>query len=551
MPRLYNRGIKMKKFLFFGPFIGNNLEWSNFSSPPLGIHRVASYLRNNGHCADVIDPDLEKITEESFRVFVNKQQYDFIGFSPTHITLQNDLGLAYLAKKYSPESTIIAGGQEATFAYDLVMDNSPIDFVVIGEGERPILKIANTIREGDLSDKFGTIEGLIIKSKTGKVKTGPNRALNDEEFSEVTMGMDFSKIPYDRYWEGMERIYASDLESSDLQLRAKRQQEIYTMRLFQANRCPYNCTFCGSRGFQDGASGVDKTKVLSLFGEQFIDLVKKGYAAHPKIQNVIIQDDNFMVGLKNKKIEKIVEIITKEKQQGNLPESLSFICQSRVDNVNPERLHMLKNANFRMISYGIESFSQRMLNEVCKETTVERAERTLEDTLTAGIKPYLNTILTAPNSTFYDMFETIDRCVYYLGRGAEVGSYNTIIPLPGSKIEVTTRGSDLVEFRDAKVAFTNHTFRKAERLLPVNPELREMIYRYDGIIDTQKTEFMERHNLGRRPKSVESVSAKATRVNSLIRFITLYHVAKTMNIQPYGDRADVMIPKIEGILNKF
>ena len=542
--------MKRSKFLFFGPFEHQSSDWSNFSAPPLGVHRVASHLRSHGHYADVIDPDLEKITEENFPRFIKKQQYDFVGISPTHITLENDLGLTYLVKKYSPGSVIIAGGPEATFAYDLVMDNSPVEAIVIGEGERPALGLANARREGNLIERFGTIEGLILKNEKGKIKTGSNRALNNEEFAEVTMGIDFSQVPYNRYWESTAKYYESDLESPDQSLREKRKQEIYAMRLFQANYCPYHCTFCGSRGFINYASG-DKTKVVALSGEQLVRLVEKGYGTYPKVQTIIIQDDNFMVGLKNKKIEKMVEILNWKKQKGHIPKSLSFIAQSRVDNVNPKRLSMLKEANFRLISYGVESFSQRMLEEICKETTVERAEKTLQNTLSVGIKPYLNIILTAPNSTFYDMFKTIDRCVHYLGRGAEVGSYNTIIPLPGSTITEMTKDSELVEYRDVKVSFTDHTFKKAERLLPINPQLREMIYRYDQIIDDKKEEFLNRNNLGHLPKSLESVSSKATRINSLIRFATLYDLAKTMNIQPYGDMASKKIPMIESMLSQF
>ena len=537
----------MTRFLFFGPFESKNLDWSNFSAPPLGVHRLASYLKNQGHHADVIDPDLEKIaTERDFRIFVEGKRYDFIGISPTHITLENDLGLAYLAKKYSPESTIIAGGPEATFAYDLVMDNSCVEIVVIGEGEKPTLELARAGRVG-----LEKIPGLILKDKERKIKTGPNKALNNEEFAEVTMAMDFSRIPYDRYWDATKRFYMADLESSNLQLRARRNQEIYTVRFFQANYCPYNCTFCSSHRFQDNASGGDKTKVVSLTGEQFIYLVKKAYDTYPQIQTVILQDDNFMVGLKNKKIERLVDLLTEEKQQGGIPMGLSFIAQSRVDNVNLERLNLLRRANFRLISYGIESFSQRMLDEICKETTVERAEQTLQDTLSVGIRPYLNIILTAPNSTFYDMFQTIDRTVHYIERGAEAGSYNTIIPLPGSRIEVTTRGSDLVEYREVKIPFTDYTFKKAERIFPKDSGLREMIHRFDEIIEDRKSEFMDTHKMGHLPKISQSASSKATRLNTLIRFATLYELAKEMNVQPYGGMADGEIPRIQGLSSKF
>jgi len=535
-------------FLFFGPF-EKNLNWSNFSAPPLGVHRVASYLRNNGHYADVIDPDLEEINEEKFKSFVRKKEYDYIGISPTHITLENDLGLAYLAEKYSPKSIIIAGGPEATFAYDLVMDNSPVEVVVIGEGERPVLGLAEARRNDNLVNRFKTIDGLILKGNMGKIKNGFNKPLNNEEFAEITMGMDFGQIPYNKYWKSTEKFYKDDLESSDKRIQAKRKQEIYTMRIFQANYCPYHCTFCGSCGFQDNAFGGNRTKVVSLLGEQLVNLIEKGYKTYPQLQTIIFQDDNFMVGLKNNKIEEMVKILNRKKQQGSLPKSLSFIAQSRVDNVNKNRLNMLKEANFRMISYGVESFSQRMLEEICKETTVEIAEQTLQDTLSIGIKPYLNTILTAPNSTFYDVFETINRSVYYLGRGAEVGSYNCIIPLPGSKITRMTKNSELVEYKDVRVSFTNHTFKKAVRLLPINKKLREMIYRFDQVIDDKKNQFMDMKNLRNEGKWEDS--KKATRVNTLIRFSTLYSLAKTMNIKPYGDMANKEIPIIESMLNKF
>ena len=547
------------KFLFFGPFEWESLEWSNFSAPPLGIHRLASHLINNGHHADVVDPDLEKITTEAeIEVFMKKERYDFVGISPTYITLENDLGIANLARKYAPQATIIAGGMEATNAYDLVMDHSYVEMVIIGEGERPVLALANAGKEGNLMDRFALITGLILKDKdkAGKrIKTGFNPALNTEEFTEATMGMDFDLVPYNRYWEGTEEIYKEDLESSNPKIREKRKQEIYAMRIFQANYCPYKCTFCSSRAFQDDASGGKKTKVVALTGHELTDLVEKCYKANPKLQTIMLQDDNFMMGLKSNKIEKLADSMNLKKREGVLPEYLSFICQARVDNVNLKRLKMMKEANFRMISYGVESFSARMLQEIRKETTVERAIQSLEETLSVGINPYLNTILTAPNSDFFDMFETIDKSVYFLGKGAEVGSYNTIIPLPGSTIEVATRDSGLVEFGTVKVGFTDYTFQKSERIIPNDPQLKEMIYRYDEVIDDRKADFMDMNNKDHlRTSSSESASSKAvkaTRVNTLIRFATLYGLAKSMNVKPYADRADMMIPHIKSMFSMF
>jgi len=153
------------KVLLFGPYSKDGLAWSNFGAPPLGVHRIASYLRKRYHKVDVVDPDLEKITEKSFQNLVTKNKYDFIGISPTHLTLENDLALVHLAKRCSPNSTIVAGGQEATFAYDLIFDNSPVHVVVRGEGEKPMLRMTEAPVSGGLMERFGNIKGLIIKDK--------------------------------------------------------------------------------------------------------------------------------------------------------------------------------------------------------------------------------------------------------------------------------------------------------------------------------------------------------------------------------------------------
>ena len=447
---------------------------------------------------------------------------------------------------------------EATNAYDLVMDNSQVEIVVIGEGERPSIALAEANKSGGLVERFGDITGLIIKDGKldgSKLKTGWNPALTGEEFFEATMGMDFTEVPYDRYWGNTAKDYQEDLESPDPRIREKRKQEVFAMRIFQENYCPYNCTFCGSRAFQDDASGGKRTKVVSLGGFELSDLVEKCYQAHPRLQTIIIQDDNFMMGLNNNKIEMLIESLNRKKRAKKLPESLSFICQARVDNVNMKRLRGMKAANFRMISYGIESFSPRMLEEIRKETTVERAIKTLDETLEVGIHPYMNTILTAPNSNFFDMFETIDISVHYLGRGAEVGSYNTIIPLPGASIERATRDSGLVEYADVRVAFSEHIFSKSERILPRDPQLRELLFRYDGVIDNEKSVFMDENNKSHlqtsSSESPSSKAVKATRVNTLIRFATLYRLANEMGIQPYADRAEVEIPRIKSMFDMF
>jgi radical SAM superfamily enzyme YgiQ (UPF0313 family) len=526
------------KILLFGPFSKDGLAWSNFGAPPLGIHRIASYLRKNNHKVDVVDPDLEHISEESFQELVSQTRYDFIGISPTHLTLENDLSLAYLALKYSPESIVVAGGQEATFAHDLIFDNSPVNLVVRGEGEKPMLSIAEAKPEGKLMQRFGKIPGLIIKENGKLTDTGGAAPLNSSEFEEITLGIDFKDIPYNKYWDRTRGLYEEDL--NDVALRKKRLQEIYAMRLFETNYCPRGCAFCSSTNFQNAAAGKKGTKVVSLSPEAFIRMIESAYLAYPSLKRALIQSDNFLDSNNSLRLKRISEMI-KQRRGETLPEELSFICQSRVDNVTPEKLGYLREANFVMIGFGVESFSKRMLDEFNKRVEPQKAKQTISNTLSAGILPYINVILTSPKSTPYDLFHTIDRCVDYVVQGAEVGSYLCVIPIPGSAFDSNPEIQHLVESDEVKIPYTNKSLLKKVRILPQDPLLKELVYRFNEVIDDRKTEFAEKYNIKHIP----------ARVNTLVTFSTLYSLAKELKIPKYGDGADKQVQRIESMLSRM
>ncbi len=524
--------------LLFGPFSKNGLAWSNFGAPPLGVHRIASYLRKNNHKVDVVDPDLEQISEKGFQDLVSQTKYDFIGISPTHLTLENDLSLTYLASRYSPQSVVVAGGQEATFAHDLIFDNSPVDIIVRGEGEKPMLSIAETNSNGKLSHRFSKIPGLIIKENRKLTHTGAASPLNSNEFEEITTGIDFKDIPYNKYWERTRSLYEEDLANPAL--RKKRLQEIYAMRLFETNYCPRGCAFCSSTNFQNTAAEKKGTKVVSLSPEAFIRLIESAYLAYPSLKRTLIQSDNFLDSNNPLRLKRISEMI-KQKMGETLPEELSFICQSRVDNVTPEKLGYLREANFVMIGFGVESFSKRMLDELNKRVEPQKAKQTISNTLSAGILPYINVILTSPKSTPYDLFHTIDRCIDYLDQGAEVGSYLCVIPIPGSAFDSNPEIQHLIESVRVKIPHTNRTLSKKFRILPENPLLQDLIYRFDDVVNTRKAEYAEKYNIRHIP----------ARVNTLITFSTLYSLAKELRVPKYGDAADKQIQRIENVMSRI
>jgi anaerobic magnesium-protoporphyrin IX monomethyl ester cyclase len=487
--------------LLIGPYEGKNVEKLRFIAPPLGIHRIASYLRRNDIPATVFDPYIENV--DDLEKLLTEITYEIIGFSMTYMTLENDMSLVYLCKKISPGSILVGGGIEATFNHLQILRSCPVDILVLGEGEKPLLNICKVYKKGlNLIECFKQIGGLLIKDNSNLVFTGYNKALSASEFEDMTVNMDFNGIPYQKYWALLEKLYAKP-----------NMQEIRSIRLFTANYCPYKCTFCSSTNFLDEASGTrgkKRTKIVELTAERIIILIKKALISYPLAETFILQDDNFM--LKKQRIVKLCELIRTEKENKGLPKSLSFICQSRVDDVDPYLLKDMSTAGFRLIGYGVESFSEKILNDLNKKTTIQTIWNAINWTLDVGIKSFLNIILFPPSCTKEDLLITIDGCIKSVEMGCEVAIEPYIMPLSGSDI---AKEKDLI--RDEKnviIPGTDKSIVKSDRLLPNDEFVREIASKFDKYLPDFLRYFSEKYGL----------MHLSTRVRSLISFYVVCNI---------------------------
>jgi radical SAM superfamily enzyme YgiQ (UPF0313 family) len=87
---------------------------------------------------------------------------------------------------------------------------------------------------------------------------------------------------------------------------------------------------------------------------------------------------------------------------------INFTCNSRVDYVDEEMLHMMAKAGCDVISWGIESANEDILKKARKGTTAERARQSLRYAKDAGIRNLGYFIIGLPGETYETIQETID-----------------------------------------------------------------------------------------------------------------------------------------------
>jgi radical SAM superfamily enzyme YgiQ (UPF0313 family) len=396
-------------------------------------------------------------------------RWDIVGVSTTGMTLRFDLELAHLTRRLAPHAVIVAGGMEATFRPELMFELGPFDLVVLGEGERPLVELTSRLRQGE---PIAGIAGTAERTREGKILRIPQRSLNHDELRDAIFSTPYEKMPYAAYWERLEAAYRVGALPTKA-AREARLAEIRSVRLITLNYCPMGCTFCSSTNFLHEAQG-SVAPIARLDVNETMQMIERIVAAHPLVRTIIFQDDIF-VFTQDKRVFPLCEAIVAAKKRGTIPAHLQFISTNRIDAMTEDRLAAMRRAGFRVLGFGIESFSPRVLAEFNKAQIHRHIAPMLGAALDTGITPFLDLILSSPASTMNDVAETLREAFRWLKRGCEVGMYPYVIPFSGAAFARDPKLIPHTVFTERRVAGSEITWKQAAKILPTDPAVREAV----------------------------------------------------------------------------
>lgn len=466
------------RFLLVGPYDPFCGEYT-FLAPPLGVWRLAGVLSSAGVHAEVFDPNCTTgSAQAALEALLASAPWDVIGISTTGMTLRFDLQLAHAARRACPGALLLAGGMEATFRPAQMFELGPFDGVVLGEGERPLLQLAERLRAGL---GIGGIAGIAELRADGTLLRIPHKALSASELRDAIFHIPYQRMPYARYWDRLERAYRVGALPSKAAREASL-AEIRSVRLITLNYCPMACSFCSSTNFLHQAQG-SVAAVARLSAEDCLQMIERIVAAHPQVRTIFFQDDIF-VFTQDKRLVPLCEGIVGAKAQGRLPHSLQFISTNRIDAMNVERLAAMRRAGFRVLGFGIENFSAAVLHEFNKGHIHRYIAPMLRAALDLGITPFLDLILTSPRGTLADLAETLREAYHWLRAGCEIGMYPYVVPFSGAALAYDTELRAHTTYARAHVAGTDVQWDQAVKILPLDPQLREVILRIERDFET-------------------------------------------------------------------
>jgi radical SAM superfamily enzyme YgiQ (UPF0313 family) len=464
--------------LLIGPYDPQCGEYT-FLAPPLGVWRLAGVLGAAGFVAKVFDPNCCQGTpQEALEGELRSGRWDVVGISTTGMTLRFDLELAHIVRRVAPTALVVGGGMEATFRPELMFELGPFDLIALGEGERPLLELLRRLRAGQPTRG---IPGTAERGQDGRLISLPQRALNREELREAIFNIPYQQMPYAAYWERLESAYRVGALPSKA-AREAHLAEIRSVRLITLNYCPMGCTFCSATNFLHEAQG-SVAAIARLDADECLAMIDRIVAAHPRVRTIIFQDDIFCY-TRDHRILPLCEGIVTAKRTGRIPAHLQFISTNRIDAMSVERLSALRRAGFRVLGFGIESFSRKVLGEFNKAQIHRHIQPMLAAALELGITPFLDLILSSPRASLADVAETLREGFRWLRQGCEIGMYPYVIPFSGAALAQDPGLAPHVQYALREVVGTGISWQQPAKILPIDPAVAEVILRLERSFET-------------------------------------------------------------------
>jgi hypothetical protein len=231
-------------------------------------------------------------------------------------------------------------------------------------------------------------------------------------------------------------------------------------------------------------------------------MIERIMAAHPLARTIIFQDDIFTFTT-DKRILPLCDAIVEAKKHGRIPAQLQFISTNRIDAMSEERLKAMRRAGFRVLGFGIESFSQRVLTEFNKAQIYRHIEPMLSAALATGVTPFLDIILSSPHASLADVVQTLRGAYRWLRQGCEIGMYPYVIPFSGAAFARDPSLLPHTRYLRRQIAGTAIAWDQAAKILPIDPVVKDVILRMESSFEAMLASYEK--NAAHLPSRVRSL----------------------------------------------
>jgi radical SAM superfamily enzyme YgiQ (UPF0313 family) len=397
-------------------------------SLPLGLAYIAAVLRNAGHEITVVDA-LGEAPEQ----MIPDGDIWRLGLTPEEIIARipadtQAVGLTSMwsyswpivreliqkLKAARPDVPIVCGGEHFTAVPELSMEQAPIDFLVLGEGEETAVALFAALAEGG---DYALIPGIVFRA-AGTVRKNPRR----DRIKNV------DEIPWPA-WELFDvEAYSSNRLVSGIYYGK-------TVPILATRGCPYQCTYCSSPNMW----------TTRWYARTPTDVLDEIQSYHEKYgaTNFPFQDLTAIL-----KRDWVVDFCREVEDRG-LDITWQLPAGTRSEIIDEEVAELLVRSGCKSLNFAPESGSERTRKHMKKMLTDEKLFRAVRASVKAGLNVGAFFVLAYPTDEKEDMEATV-RLAARLGQaGVDDVSAGFFFPLPNTEITRQLEQEGKIVYDDA------------------------------------------------------------------------------------------------------
>lgn len=397
--------------------------------PPMDLMYLAAIAEGCGYEAKIKDYSLGGDLVNDLREF----RPDYLVANIATPTFVSDMAAVKLAKETLPNlCTIVKGAPFLTYNTNTIYENPYIDYVIIGEAELTL----KDILEGTPNEE---ILGICYRENFQPVKNEKRPFIEN---------LDILPFP------------ARHLVDNSIYIRPDNGKVQAVIKVSRG--CPYHCFFCL-------ATPVSGSKVRMRSAENIIAEIRECVEKY-NIRNFVFWSDIFNID-RDWTIDLCKKIIESDLR-------ITWSSNTRANTMDDEMASMMYKAGCRLVSIGVESGSQKMLDNIGKRITLNDIRETVKILKKNRIKIYNYFVIGLPWETEETVEETIK---FAIELDSNFISFYTATPLPGTKffnyamINKLTEGN--LDFRSAyyEPVVRSHTLSK-ERIFELHKQAVKRFY---------------------------------------------------------------------------
>jgi radical SAM superfamily enzyme YgiQ (UPF0313 family) len=364
--------------------------------PHLGLAYLAAVLEKNDIEVEILDAQVEGLSWKDLGKKYLQSKSDIVGItSLTEMRFQS-FKAAEIAKKTLPGSIVIIGGPHASLAtHDTLLNVPSVDIIVRGEGEYTLLETCKALEN---NEDLKSVKGISYRENVEIIHNDPRPLIKN-----------LDTLPFPAY-------HLLPIEKYNFKLDVPGVGKLSCLNVITSRGCPIGCAFCAT-------SKMLGKKWRARSPSNVLDELEYLIETYG-IKAIWFYDDTFTM---NKK--RVIDICDGVIDRGL---DIKFTCSIRVDTVDKELLSKMKEAGCYSIFYGVESGSQRILDDIIeKKISIEQIKRVSNWLNELEILNNPSYIASLPDETNEEVYETIN-LMHELGGKA---SFSFLKIYPGTRIE--------------------------------------------------------------------------------------------------------------------